>query len=110
MSDKPNKITPTLHTLLCSENHLPADEIREISNMVPDFPARYVEDYFKDRAARRARINLLTFSTVFLFFAIGIAVVISAISGRPVGQAITTLAVPLLSVIGSAIIGFKNRK
>lgn len=81
-----------------------------MNDLVPDFAARYADDYFKDRAASRTRKNFIIGSTVVLSVAMSVAVIISAISGRPLGQAITGLSVPLISLISSAIIGFTNRK
>ena len=100
MTNESKKTTPAIHV----------HDIREMNHMVPDFAARHADDHFKDRAAARMRKNLLTGSTVLLSIAMSVAVIISAISGRPFGQALTTLTPPLISVIGSAIIGFLNRK
>jgi len=110
MTNESKKTTPAIHALLRSQNDLPVHDIREMNHMVPDFAARHADDHFKDRAAARMRKNLLTGSTVLLSIAMSVAVIISAISGRPSGQALTTLTPPLISVIGSAIMGFLNRK
>jgi hypothetical protein len=110
MTNELKKTTPAIHALLRSPNDLPVHDIREMNQLVPDFTARHADDYFKDRAAARMRKNLITASTLLLSVALNVAVIISAISGRPVGQALTTLTPPLITVIGSAIIGFVNRK
>ena len=81
-----------------------------MNDLVPDFAVRYADDYFKDRAASRTRKNLITGSTAFLSVAMSVAVIFSAISGRAVSQSVTSFSAPVISVIGSVIIGFINRK
>lgn len=109
MSIETKAPTPAIHALLRSKDHLSADEIQEITNMVPDFAARYADDYFEDRSASRTRKNLLTGGIVFLCFAIGISLIVGALLGQPAHQAITSLTA-LLNAVGGAFLYFTNRK
>ena len=108
MANETKTPTPAIHALLRSQHHLPADEIREINNIVPDFAARYVNDYLQDRAASRTRKNLLTVGIFFLCLALSVSLIGSVILGQPAGQAITGLTA-LLNAIGGAFLYFTNR-
>jgi hypothetical protein len=110
MSTESKITTNAIQALLRPQHHLPAYEIREMNDLVPGFAARYFDECLKDQAASRIRKNLIIGSTVVLSVAMSVAIIISAISGRPLGQAITSLSAPLINVIGSTIIGFMNRK
>ncbi|HKU72775.1 MAG TPA: hypothetical protein VJR02_02555 [Pyrinomonadaceae bacterium] len=109
MTKETNTPTPAIHALLRSKDHLSADEIQQISNMVPNFATRYADHYFKDRSASRARKNLLTGGILFLCFAIGISLIVGAVLRQPVHQAITS-AMVLLNAVGGAFMYFTNRK
>ena len=109
MTNETKARTPTIQALLRSQDHLPVDDIREMTKMVSDFADRCAAEYFKDRSASRTRKNVLTIGIAFLCFASGIGLIISALLGQPVGQAITSLNT-LLNAVGSAFLYFANRK
>jgi len=102
MTTETNTTTnPANDALLRSQHCLPANEVRELNSIVPDFAVRYTDDLLEDRSATRTRKNRLTVGILFLCFATGTTQIISAIWGQPTGQAITNL-ITLLSAIGSA--------
>jgi len=109
MTNETKTTTPAINALLGSQDYLPVEEIRKMTSVVEDFATRYADDYFEDRATSRRRKNLLTVGVVFLCFSIGVALMIGAILGHPIGQAITGLTA-LLNAIGVAFLYFTNRK
>lgn len=109
MTNETKAPTPAIQALLRSQDFGPVDDIREMTKMVSNFADRYADHYFKDRSASRSRKNVLTISIAFLCFASGIGLIISALRGQPVVQAITSL-ITLLNAVGSAFLYFANRK
>jgi hypothetical protein len=101
MTNETNTTTPADDALLRSQHCLPTNEIRELTAIVPDFAGRYVNDYFADRAANRTRKNCLTIGIIFLCFAAGTGLIISAVLGQPTGQAITTVITLLSAICGA---------
>jgi hypothetical protein len=70
---------PANDALLRSQPRLPINEVRELNALVPDFALRYLDDYLEERAANRRRKNRLINGILFLCFAAGTALLISAV-------------------------------